>query len=39
MPDSNHVSWKHLKDVIKDDRYLLNIVNIVNTCININLSF
>lgn len=35
MPDSNHVSWKHLKVVIKDNRYLLNIVNIANAYINL----
>ena len=28
------VLWKHLKNVIKDDKCLLNIVNIANTCIN-----
>jgi len=28
------ISWKHLKAVVKDKKYLNNIVNITNTYIN-----
>ena len=31
----DRISWKHLKCVIKDDKYLSNIVNITNACINL----
>jgi len=34
-PGPDHVSWKHLKVVIEDNKYLLYIINIANTCINI----
>jgi len=34
-PEPDCISWKHLKAVIKDERCLLNIVNIANTYINI----
>ena len=34
-PWLHHISWKHLKVIIKDNRYLFNIVNIANACINI----
>jgi len=34
-PGLDHISWKHLKAVIKDKRYLVNIVNIANAYINI----
>ena len=29
------ISWKHLKLVIRDDKYLDNIINIANACINL----
>jgi len=32
----NHISWKHLKFIIKDDRYIINFVNIADGCINLN---
>jgi len=31
----DHISCKHLKAVVKDDKCLSNIVNIVNVCINL----
>jgi len=34
-PGLDWVFWKHFKAVIKDKRYLTNIVNIANACINI----
>jgi len=34
-PRPDYISWKHLKAVIKDERCLVNIVNIANACINI----
>ena len=33
-PRPDHVSQKHLKVVIEDNRCLLNIINIANACIN-----
>lgn len=35
MPEPDHISWKHLKIVINNDRCILNIVNITNTYINL----
>ena len=35
-PGLDWVFWKHFKTAIKDKRYLTNIVNIANACININ---
>ena len=32
---SNIISWKYLKAIVKDNKYLENIVNIANTCINL----
>ena len=34
-PRPDYIFWKHLKAVTKNKRYLINIVNIVNVCINI----
>ena len=34
MPRLNYILWKHLR-VIEDNKYLYNIVNIANTCIDI----
>jgi len=34
-PSLDHVSLSYLKDIIKDNQYYSNIVNIVNTCINL----
>jgi len=34
-PRPDHVLWKHLKDVLKNNRYLHNIINITNTYINL----
>jgi len=31
----DHISWKHLKVVIKDNSYILKFVNIADTCINL----
>jgi len=35
MLEPDHVSWKHLKVIIKDDRCILNFVNIANAYINL----
>ena len=35
MPKPDRVSWKHLKTVINNNKCLNNIVQIVNTCINL----
>lgn len=35
MLEPDHVSWKHLKVIIKDDKCILNFVNIANACINL----
>jgi len=34
-PGLDKISWKHLKLIIKEDKYLENIVNIANICINL----
>ena len=34
-PRLDHVLWWYLKAVIKDDKYLANIINIANACINL----
>ena len=34
-PESNHVSWRHFKVVVDDDKYLSNIVNITHVCIDL----
>jgi len=34
-PSPDKVSWKYLKVIVKENKYLENIVNIVNTCINL----
>ena len=34
-PRLDRILWKHLKLVVKDDKYLENIVNIANVCINL----
>ena len=31
----DHISWRYLKEVIKDSKYATNIVNIVIICINL----
>lgn len=31
----DHIFWKHLKFVIDNDKYFLNICNIANVCINL----
>ena len=31
----NRILWKYLKNVVKDDKCLSNIVNIANACINL----
>ena len=33
-PGSNCVSWRHFKVVVDNDKYLSNIANITNACIN-----
>jgi len=33
LPD--HISWRHLKIILNDNRCLFNIVNIANACINL----
>lgn len=35
IPRPDHIFWKHLKAVVKDDKCLSNIVNIVNMWINL----
>jgi len=32
-PGLDHILWKYLKAVIKNKSYLINIINITNTCI------
>jgi len=34
-PGLDYISWKYFKAVTKDKKYLINIINIVNVCINI----
>jgi len=34
-PRLDHISWKHLKIIVKDDRCLLNFVYITNICIDL----
>ena len=36
MSRPDWISWKHLKVVIKNEKCLNNIINIANTCINLN---
>ena len=36
-PDSDHLSWSHLKVLIKDNKYITNLVNIANSCINLSI--
>jgi len=33
IPSSNHISWRHLKNIIADNTCLRKIINIANTCI------
>jgi len=33
-PSLDQILWKHLKTVVKNEKYLKNIVNITNICIN-----
>ena len=33
--DSNHISWSHVKVLIKDNKYTTNLVNIANSYINL----
>ena len=35
IPSLDKLSWNHLKIILKQDKYLNNIVNIVNACINL----
>ena len=35
IPESNCVSWRYLKVVVNNDKYLFNIVNITNTHIDL----
>jgi len=35
-PGPDQISWKHLKAVVKNKKCLNNVVNITNTCINLN---
>jgi len=35
IPSSNHISWSHLKTVIKDDKCIINFVNITNSYIDL----
>ena len=35
MPGLDKLLWSHLKTILKDDRYLSNIIRIANTCINL----
>ena len=34
-PEPDYISWRHLKVVVDDDKYLSNIVNITNMCIDL----
>jgi len=34
-PGPDKLLWNHLKTILKQDKYLSNIVNIANTCINL----
>ena len=34
-PSPDHISWRHLKSLITSDRCLIKIVQIANTCINL----
>ena len=36
--EPNHILWKHLKFIIKDNRCIINFVNIVNACINLSVT-
>lgn len=31
----NRILWKHLKAIVKDNKYLENIINIASACINL----
>ena len=34
-PEPDKLSWRHLKIIIKQDECLTNIINVANTCINL----
>jgi len=34
-PRPDKLSWRHLKSIVKQDKYLVNIINIANACINL----
>jgi len=35
IPSLDHISWSYLKEIIKDDKYCSNVVNITNACIHL----
>ena len=35
MPGPNKLTWRHLKSIIKQDKCLVNIINIADLCINL----
>ena len=35
-PGSDYISWNHLKKIVSNAKYITNIVNIENSCINLN---
>ena len=35
LPGPNKLTWHHLKSIIKQDDYLVNIINITDSCINL----
>lgn len=36
-PDSDYLSWSYVKVLIKDNKYITNLVNIANSCINLSI--
>ena len=35
MPGPDKLTWRHLKSIVKQDEYLVNIINIADSCINL----